>query len=88
MYFYLCEFISHLIPTLFSTLRNLVRRTKSNQLEDTNDTGANRSILGDPDKDFDFADLNNPVTFCDTTGFSGETDEYDVEQLQEWMANL
>ncbi|KAL1459889.1 hypothetical protein WDU94_011839 [Cyamophila willieti] len=78
---------STVVKTLLQKELNLVRRTKSNQLDDTEDVSASRLFLGDPDKDFEFSDLYNQVSFCDTTGLD-ESSDYDVEQLQDWMATL
>ncbi|KAI5739773.1 hypothetical protein M8J77_023275 [Diaphorina citri] len=78
---------SSVVKTLLQKELNLVRRTKSNQLEDTNDVAANQTFLGNPDKDFEFSDLYNQVSFCDTTGLDSAS-EYDVVQLQDWMVTL
>lgn len=67
---------------------NLLRTTKSNELEAT-DASSTKCFLGKRGKSFDFNDLNCKVEFaeCSTQKIDSEK-SIDISQLQKWLKKI
>lgn len=76
--------------TNFFFNRNLLRVTKSNQLESVDSSQAtNTTILGKVGKDFEFSHLNCRVDIAESSANTGDDDNpADIKTLQEWILKL
>lgn len=68
------------VQSLLEKEINLLRLTKTNQLEATDATSVN-SFIGKPGKDFEFSHLNTRVDFA-------ESGASDIEQLETWLQKV
>ncbi|XP_011300886.1 signal recognition particle receptor subunit beta [Fopius arisanus] len=79
---------STVIRNLLEKELNLVRLTKSSQLEAT-DASSNNTFLGKEGKDFQFDDLNLNLEFAECSAFSKDSEtSADIEQLQDWLERI
>lgn len=73
------------IKSLLEKEMNLLRLTKSNQLEAT-DASSVQVFLGKPGKDFEFDHLNSKVEFAESSAFAEDPETpIQLEQLQAWL---
>ncbi|XP_014228445.1 signal recognition particle receptor subunit beta [Trichogramma pretiosum] len=79
---------SNVIKTLLEKEINLLRITKSNQLEAT-DASSTNIYLGKSGKDFEFSHLDNKVDFAESSAFVKNSDTpAQLEILTSWLMNL
>ena len=73
-----------------SSCRNLVRVTKSSQLESVDPSqGNNATYLGKVGKDFEFSHLSNRVDIAESSANTGDDDTpADIKTLQDWISKL
>lgn len=76
------------IKILLEKEMNLLRLTKTNQLEATDASSAN-TFLGKVGKDFEFSHLDTKIEFAECSALVNEADTAaDLEQLQQWIQKL
>ena len=76
------------IKTLLEKEMNLLRITKSNQLEST-DASSSNIFLGKNGKDFEFSHLDRKIDFGESSAFIKDSNTAaDIEQLTSWLTNL
>ncbi|KAJ8682824.1 hypothetical protein QAD02_018616 [Eretmocerus hayati] len=79
---------SSVIKTLLEKEINLLRVTKTSQLEAT-DASSSNVFLGKTGKDFEFSHLNRRVEFCESSAFVKNADTpAEIENLTTWLTNL
>ncbi|XP_015122486.1 signal recognition particle receptor subunit beta [Diachasma alloeum] len=76
------------IRNLLEKELNLVRVTKSSQLEAT-DASSTNTFLGKEGKDFEFDDVSMKIEFAECSAFSKESEtSAEIEQLQDWLEKI
>ncbi|XP_020710994.2 signal recognition particle receptor subunit beta [Athalia rosae] len=76
------------IKSLLEKEMNLLRLTKTNQLEAT-DASSTNFYLGKQGKDFEFTHLGSKVDFAETSAFHKDADSSaDIEQLDVWLHKI
>nr|CAD7397937.1 unnamed protein product [Timema cristinae]CAD7432339.1 unnamed protein product [Timema monikensis] len=78
------------IKTLLEKEMNLLRKTKTSQLESTNETSNNNTFLGKQGKEFEFSHLA-PIRVEFAEGFAqkqGDENTADLDQVEEWLAKV
>ncbi|XP_057336716.1 signal recognition particle receptor subunit beta [Microplitis mediator] len=79
---------SAVIKTMIEKEMNLVRVTKSNQLEATDATTAS-SFIGIQGKDFEFSHLNTKIEFAESSAFDKESDtSADIVKVNDWLEKI
>ena len=79
---------SGVIKTLLEKEINLLRLTKTSQLEFTDASSAN-IFLGKEGKDFEFIHLNSNVQFAECSAFNKDSNRpADIEQLNAWLHKI
>ncbi|XP_076285215.1 signal recognition particle receptor beta [Lasioglossum baleicum] len=79
---------SSVIKTLLEREMNLLRMTKTNQLQATDASSAN-VFLGKEGKDFEFAQLDTHMDFAECNAFNKDPDtSADIEQLNSWLKKI
>lgn len=81
---------SQVIKSLLEKEMNLVRVTKSSQLQSVDPSVSNSSTyLGKPGKDFEFSHLGSKIEFAECSANTGDDDNpADMKALQDWIAKL
>ncbi|KAL4707819.1 hypothetical protein ACJJTC_001765 [Scirpophaga incertulas] len=81
---------SQVIKGLLEKEINLVRVTKSSQLQSVDSSQSkNSTYLGKPGKDFEFSHLGCKVDFVECSANTGDDDNpVDVKELQDWISRL
>lgn len=74
----------------FFYFSNLLRVTKSSQLQSVDPSQSNNStFLGKQGKDFEFSHLNCKVDFAESSACTGDDENpTDLKGLEEWIAKL
>nr|CAD7266081.1 unnamed protein product [Timema shepardi] len=78
------------IKTLLEKEMNLLRKTKTSQLESTNETSNNNTFLGKQGKEFEFSHLA-PLRVEFAEGFAqkqGDENSAELDQVEEWLAKV
>ncbi|XP_071635957.1 signal recognition particle receptor subunit beta [Temnothorax longispinosus] len=76
------------IKMLLENEMNVLRMTKTSQLEAT-DASSTNVFLGKQGKHFDFSHLDSPVHFAESYAFTkGSGPSVDLEQLNEWLNKI
>lgn len=79
---------SAVIKTLLEKEMNLLRLTKSSQLEFT-DASSSNIFLGKDGKDFEFSHVNSDVQFAECSAFNKDPNTApDLEQLNAWLHKI
>lgn len=79
---------ANVIKILLQNEINLLRITKSNQLDATDESSTN-AFLGKNEKDFEFHHLNCKVEFAESTLFNKNADNpVDLKQIQAWLQKI
>ncbi|XP_031836341.1 signal recognition particle receptor beta [Nomia melanderi] len=79
---------SSVIKTLLEREMNLLRMTKTSQLEAT-DASSTNAFLGKEGKDFEFSQLVTQIDFAESNAFSKDADtSADIEQLNAWLKKI
>lgn len=79
---------STVIRTLLEKEMNLLRVTKTSQLE-AQDASSSNAYLGKAGKDFTFSHLDRKVDFAECSAFIKDADTpADIEQLTTWLTKL
>lgn len=79
---------SGVIKTLLEKEMNLLRMTKTSQLE-TTDALTTNSFLGKHGKDFDFSHLDRNIEFAECCAYNKDPDtSADIEQLNNWLKKI
>ncbi|XP_069677188.1 signal recognition particle receptor subunit beta [Periplaneta americana] len=78
------------VKSLLEKEMNMLRMTKSSQLESTNETDNNNVFLGKREKDFEFAHLHPiRVDFAESTGVSTDEEKSaELESLEKWLMQI
>ncbi|KAI5644243.1 signal recognition particle receptor beta subunit domain-containing protein [Phthorimaea operculella] len=81
---------SQVIRTLLEKELNLVRLTKSSQLQSVDPSQSNEAAyLGKRGKDFEFSHLSCKVEFAESSANTGDDDQpTDTKAVEEWISNL
>ncbi|XP_045498459.1 signal recognition particle receptor subunit beta [Colias croceus] len=80
---------SQVIKSLLEKEINLVRVTKSSQLQAVDSSQTNNTYIGKLGKDFEFSHLNCKVDFLECSASTGEDDSpTDYKGLQDWISSL
>ncbi|KAJ8731496.1 hypothetical protein PYW07_004660 [Mythimna separata] len=81
---------SQVIKSLLEKEINLVRVTKSSQLQSVDPSqGNNATYLGKLGKDFEFSHLSNRVDIAESSANTGDDDTpADIKTLQDWISKL
>ncbi|KAG7308793.1 hypothetical protein JYU34_006027 [Plutella xylostella] len=81
---------SQVIKSLLEKEINMVRVTKSNQLQSVDPSQSNKQVyLGKLGKDFEFAHLSCKVDVAESSANTGDDDTpADVKPLQDWISKL
>ncbi|CAH0398428.1 unnamed protein product [Chilo suppressalis] len=81
---------SQVIKSLLEKEINLVRVTKSSQLQSVDPSQSNNSTyLGKPGKDFEFAHIGSKVEFAECSANTGDDDNpADMKALQDWIYKI
>lgn len=81
---------SQVIKSLLEKEMNLVRMTKSNQLQSVDPSQSNTVIyLGKQGKDFDFSHLSMKVEVTDSSILNGDPESTpDIKNIENWLAKL
>ncbi|KAJ8721984.1 hypothetical protein PYW08_004386 [Mythimna loreyi] len=81
---------SQVIKSLLEKEINLVRVTKSSQLQSVDPSqGNNATFLGKIGKDFEFSHLSNRVDIAESSANTGDDDTpADIKTLQDWITKL
>lgn len=74
----------------FSFFRNLVRVTKSSQLQSVDPSQSNNTTyIGKMGKDFEFSHLNGRVDIAESSANTGDDDTpADIKTMQDWISKL
>ncbi|CAG2053094.1 unnamed protein product [Timema podura] len=78
------------VKTLLEKEMNLLRKTKTSQLESTNETSNNNTFLGKQGKEFEFSHLA-PIRVEFAEGFAqkqGDENSAQLDQVEEWLAKV
>ena len=76
------------IKTLLEKELNLVRVSKTSQLEAT-DASSSNVYLGKTGKDFEFSHLDRKIDFAESSAFIKDSETpADIEQLTTWLTKL
>lgn len=76
------------IKSLLEKEINLLRLTKTNQLEAT-DASSKNFYLGKQGKDFEFSHLGSKVEFAEASAFDKDSEtSADIEQLDIWLKKI
>ncbi|XP_071867352.1 signal recognition particle receptor beta [Bombus fervidus] len=76
------------IKTLLEKEMNLLRMTKTSQLEAT-DASATNVFLGKQGKDFDFSHLDTNIEFAECSAYNKDSKtSADIEQLNNWLKKI
>ncbi|KZC14536.1 Signal recognition particle receptor subunit beta, partial [Dufourea novaeangliae] len=79
---------SSVINTLLEKEMNLLRMTKTSQLEAT-DPSSENVYLGKEGKDFEFSQLDTHIEFAECSAFNKDADTpADIEQLNNWLKKI
>ncbi|XP_029035704.2 signal recognition particle receptor subunit beta [Osmia bicornis bicornis] len=79
---------STVIKALLEKEINLLRMTKTSQLEAT-DASSTNVFLGKQGKDFDFSHLDTNIEFAECSAFNKDPDTAaDIEQLNSWLKRI
>ncbi|KOC65535.1 Signal recognition particle receptor subunit beta [Habropoda laboriosa] len=79
---------SVVIKTLLEKEMNLLRMTKTSQLEAT-DASATNIFLGKQGKDFEFSHLDTNIEFAECSAYNKDPDtSADIEQLNSWLKQI
>ncbi|KAG6800343.1 signal recognition particle receptor subunit beta [Apis mellifera caucasica] len=79
---------SVVIKTLLEKEMNLLRMTKTSQLEAT-DASATNIFLGKQEKDFDFSHLDINIEFAECSAYNKDSEtSADMEQLNNWLKKI
>lgn len=79
---------SGVIKTLLEKEMNLLRVTKTSQLEATDATSTN-FFLGKQGKDFEFSHLGSKVDFAEASAFDKDSEtSVDIDQLDNWLNKI
>ncbi|PSN33114.1 hypothetical protein C0J52_23115 [Blattella germanica] len=80
----------NVIKSLLEKEMNVLRTTKSSQLESTNDTANNNTFLGKQDKEFEFEHVYPiKVDFAESAALMGDEEKSaDLESLEKWLAEI
>ncbi|PBC31643.1 signal recognition particle receptor subunit beta [Apis cerana] len=79
---------SVVIKTLLEKEMNLLRMTKTSQLEAT-DASATNVFLGKQEKDFDFSHLDINIEFAECSAYNKDSEtSADMEQLNNWLKKI
>ncbi|XP_050666204.1 signal recognition particle receptor subunit beta [Leptidea sinapis] len=80
---------SLVIKSLLEKELNLVRITKSSQLESVDSTQTSNASIGKIGKDFEFSHLNCKVEFIECSANTGDDDNpTDLKSLQQWISKV
>lgn len=81
---------SQVIKSLLEKEINLVRVTKSSQLQSVDPSQSNNSTyLGKLGKDFEFSHIGSKVEFIECSANTGEDDNpTDIKDLQDWISRI
>nr|QBH73242.1 putative ARL3 [Eurycantha calcarata] len=81
---------SGVVKNLLEKEMNLVRVTKSSQLESTDDSASSNTFLGKAGKDFEFAHLQPlKVEFAESyVRKLNSEDDVDIESVEKWLAQV
>lgn len=81
---------SKVIQSYLEKEMNVLRVTKSNQLESTNDSGNTNNILGKKDKDFEFSHLHPlKVEFAESAALTKDSNNpADLDALKLWLNKI
>lgn len=75
------------IRMLLEKEMNLLRMTKTSQLEAT-DASSTNVFLGKQDKHFDFSHLTSQICFAESYAFNKDSQTPDIEKLNEWLRKI
>lgn len=79
---------SSVIKSLLEKEMNLLKVTKTSQLEAT-DASSSNVYLGKTGKDFEFSHLERKIDFAESSAFiKDESTPADIEQLTLWLTKL
>lgn len=79
---------STVIKALLEKEINLLRMTKTSQLEAT-DASSTNVLLGKQGKDFEFSHLDTNIEFAECSAFNKDPDTAaDIEQLNNWLKRI
>lgn len=79
---------STVIKTLLEKEMNLLRMTKTSQLEAT-DSSSTNVFLGKEGKDFEFSHLDADIEFAECSAFNKDPDNpADIKQLNSWLKKI
>lgn len=79
---------SVVIKTLLEKEMNLLRMTKTSQLEAT-DASSTNFFLGKQGKDFEFSLLDTSIEFAECSAFNKDSDtSADIDQLNSWLKKI
>ncbi|OAD60248.1 Signal recognition particle receptor subunit beta, partial [Eufriesea mexicana] len=79
---------SAVIKTLLEKEINLLRMTKTSQLEAT-DASARNIFLGEQGKDFEFSHLDINIEFAECSAYNKDSEtSADIEQLNNWLKKI
>lgn len=78
---------AQLIKTLLEKEINLVRVTKSSQLQSVAPSQNRTTYIGKSGKDFEFSHLNSKVDFAECS-LVGDDEETEIKALQDWISKL
>ncbi|XP_017886201.2 signal recognition particle receptor subunit beta, partial [Ceratina calcarata] len=79
---------SAIIKTLLEREMNLLRMTKTSQLETTDATATN-IFLGKQGKDFEFSHLDTNIEFAECSAYNKDSETFaDTEQLYNWLKKI
>ncbi|XP_047511057.1 signal recognition particle receptor subunit beta [Pieris napi] len=80
---------SQVIRSLLEKEINLVRVTKSSQLQATDSSQSSNTYLGKLGKDFEFSHLSCAVELIECSASTGDDDNpTDIKPLQDWISHL
>lgn len=68
--------------------RNLVRVTKTRQLESVDPTSSENVFLGKQGKDFEFSQLIQNIDFAECSAVSTEEKSAQLDQLTKWISRI
>jgi len=78
---------SQVIKDLLEKELNLVRVTKSSQLQSVDGQTTN-TYIGKPGKDFEFSHISSRVEFAEGSANTGEDDNAEIQAVEEWINKL
>lgn len=80
---------SQVIKGLLEKEINLVRVTKSNQLQSVDSSQSSNTYIGKQGKDFEFSHLNNRVDIVEGSANTGDDDNpADIKAVEDWISKL